>query len=194
MLGPLLFLCYLKGIDNTLTYKLNSELCIYADDSNLLISSESLEQIEGCSFVELENIGNYLRNHNLILNSQKTNYINFKTVQNKKFTDPIIVCESQIIEKQIYTNFLGLTIDQHLNWDEHVHKILIKINSGIYALSRMSYYCNLPTLKCMYFSYIHSHVSFGICLYGSTTKINMDKILKQQKRAIRIMLKLRQDK
>jgi len=74
-----------------------------------------------------------------------------------------------------------------------VHKILMKINSGIYALSKMSFYCNLQTLKNIYFAYVHSHISFCIGLYGSTTIVNMNNILKQQKKAIRIMLKLDND-
>jgi hypothetical protein len=105
----------------------------------------------------------------------------------------VIVFDSHPIEQKSSTNFLGLTIDQHLNWNEHVSKMITKINSGIYALSKMSFYCDLTTLKNIYFAYIHSHIAFGISLFGATKKANLDIILKQQKRAIRIMLKLKHD-
>lgn len=193
ILGPLLFLCYLRGIDSSLVYKLNSKLCLYADDSNLVISTNSAEEMEVCAFVELENIGNYLQNHNLVLNSQKTKFVTFKTAQNRISKEPIINYQSNNIKNETYLNFLGLTIDQNLNWNEHVHKILIRMNSGIYALSKMSFYCNLETLKSIYFAHVHSHMLFCIALYGSTKKVNLDNILKQQKRAIRIMLKLQRD-
>uniref|UniRef100_A0A1B6H9V6 Reverse transcriptase domain-containing protein n=1 Tax=Homalodisca liturata TaxID=320908 RepID=A0A1B6H9V6_9HEMI len=193
ILGPLLFLCYLRGIEDTLTYRQNSKLCLYADDSNLIMSSNSPEETEILTFVELNNIGNYFHNHNLLLNSQKTKFINFKTARNKITTEPIITYNSFNIEKENQINFLGLTVDENLNWNEHVQKILIKINSGIFALSKMSFYCNLETLKSIYFAHVHSHLLFGIALYGSTKKLNMDNILKQQKRAIRIMLKLKRD-
>lgn len=193
ILGPLLFLCYLKGINSALTSNIESKLCLYADDSNLLLSTNSTEQTEMFSFVELESIGQFFKTNNLILNPQKTSFITFKTKQNTKINEPLITYNSQIIEKKTSTTFLGLLLDQYLSWDEHVHKILMKINSGIYALSKMSYYCNLQTLKNIYFAHIHSHISFCISLYGSTKKINMNNILIQQKRAIRIMLKLKDD-
>lgn len=193
ILGPLLFLCYVRGVDNVLTNKPYSKICLYADDSNLIISSNSQQENEVQAFVELENIGSYFQKINLLLNSQKTNSINFKTRQNKNHLETIIMYDEQHINIANSTNFLGLTLDQHLNWNEHVHKVLIKINSGIYALSKMRFYCNLPTLKNIYFAYVHSHISFCLSIYGSTTKLNMDNILKQQKRAIRVMLNLRYD-
>jgi len=92
-------------------------------------------------------------------------------MQHKNHTKPTIQYDSQLIEKKKITNFLGFTVDQHLDWSKHVNKILTKIHSGIYALSKMSFYCNLSTLRNIYFSYIHSHISFGICLFGATKKL-----------------------
>jgi len=57
----------------------------------------------------------------------------------------------------------------------------------------MSVHCGLETLRHIYFAYIHSHISFGLCLFGATRKTNLEAILKQQKRAIRIILKLNYD-
>jgi len=141
----------------------------------------------------LEKLQIFFKKHKLVLNTDKTNFVQFKTVQNKNQIEPEIFFSSCVIERKMSTNFLGLKIDQHLSWDEHVSKVVSKINAGIYALNKMSFYCNLNTLKTIYFAYIHSHISFGICLYGATKKSNMDKILKQQKRAVRIMLNLKHD-
>src|SRR5436190_22273095 len=55
----------------------------------------------------------------------------------------------------------------------------------------MSKICNQDTLKQIYFALIHSHISYGISVYGATTKINLDKILKVQKKAIRVILNLK---
>ncbi len=81
-----------------MVYKINSKLCLYADDSNLLISTESSEQTEICTFVELETIGNFFQTHNLRLNPQKTNFVHFKTSQNKSFKEPMVIYDSQNIE------------------------------------------------------------------------------------------------
>lgn len=49
----------------------------------------------------------------------------------------------------------------------------------------------MHSLKSIYFSYIHSHIAYGISLYGATSVKNLTKILCLQKRALRIMLGLR---
>jgi hypothetical protein len=57
----------------------------------------------------------------------------------------------------------------------------------IYAYLRV---CDLETLKIIYYSLIQSHISYGISVYGGTTKTNLDKILIHQKKAIRTITKL----
>lgn len=191
ILGPLLFVCYVNDINSALSFQNNSNLCLYADDSNLKISSNNIEEVELVSFIELGNIGCLLQNHNLHLNSQKTNFVRFKTKQNKTISDLMITYDTKEITANKTTQFLGLSIDEHLSWDDHINKLTTKICSGLYALSKMSIFCNTKTMKQIYFAHIHSHIAFGACLYGATTKLNLDKILKLQKRAIRTILKLK---
>lgn len=191
ILGPLLFLCYIKNITEVFSRIPKNNLCLYADDANLKISANSVEQVEIISYVELCNISQYFINHNLKLNSGKTNFVNFKTVQNKKASKLNVVIDSTLIEMKSKANFLGLVIDNNLQWNDHVEKILPKINSGIYALKKMSFLCETSTLRTIYFAYIHSYIQYGLCLYGSTKTANLDKILILQKKAIRIISKLK---
>ena len=41
----------------------------------------------------------------------------------------------------------------------------------------MSRVASINTLKTIYFALIHSHIAYGICIYGATTITNLDKIL-----------------
>lgn len=54
----------------------------------------------------------------------------------------------------------------------------------------MSNFCSVNTLKTIYFSLIESAISYGIEIYGGTSKQNLDRILILQKRAIRIIMNL----
>jgi len=94
------------------------------------------------------------------------------------------------LEQVNQTKFLGLFIDGNLSWDCHVKHVSSKISSGLYALRHMSFLAELETLKVIYFSLIQSHISYGLNIYGNTSKSNLDSILLLQKQAIRIMLKL----
>lgn len=76
-----------------------------------------------------------------------------------------------MIHTENITHCLGLSIDKDLNWNEHTQNVLMKINSGIYALSIMSFYCDKQTLRSMYFYYV-SYVR-------STTDSTVAQLLQQ---------------
>jgi len=49
----------------------------------------------------------------------------------------------------------------------------------------MSSYCDITTIKMIYFAYFHSLLEYGIAFWGNSTE--SVKVLKLQKRAIRLM-------
>jgi len=193
ILGPILFLCYIKDLPKTIANPINNKLCLYADDSNLKVSGKNVNDLEISAFVELTNIQQFLNTNNLYLNASKMNFMPFSTKQNKNKTEPNLIVNSTSIEQVSNTKFLGLHIDKHLDWNFHIEKLLKILNSGLFALKKMSYLCNLDALKKVYFAHIHSHICYGISLYGATSKQNLNKILTVQKKAIRIMLHLKTD-
>lgn len=190
ILGPLLFICYINDMPNCLNCSTKSELCLYADDSNLLTSSVNYNDLEVNACIELANIEEYLIGNSLILNTQKTNYITFTTRQNQTNSQINLFVGDDHINQVDQTKFLGLFIDKHLSWDNHVKYVARRISSGIYALKRLYYLCNLPVLKTVFHAHIQSHIAYGLCVYGGTSKTNLNKILILQKKAIRTMLNL----
>lgn len=85
-----------------------------------------------------------------------------KETRHFKNTSGPVLCSGEFKISQLNErNFLGLTVDRHLNWDHHV--------PGKYALSKLRHLCNIDILKMVYFSNIHSKISFGIILYGATS-------------------------
>lgn len=190
-LGPLLFLCYLKHVNSCLEFSPMSSLVLYADDANLKISHKSQTQLETIANTELDNINYFFKSRNLSLNLEKTNYVHFRTKQNRKQVNLSIEIEQVQIDKINSIKFLGLLIDTNLNWNLHVDHILKKVSSGLFALKKMSSLCSTDILKQIYYAYIHSHIKYGICLYGATSNNNMNEILKLQKRALRLMIHLK---
>lgn len=191
ILGPLLFICYIGDMPDSLSklYQVKNQLCLYADDSNLIMSAKTRMELEIHSFIELAKIKNFFTDNNLILNTQKTNYITFCTKQNKNKNEELhLYMDNKDIVQVETTKFLGIFIDRHLSWNLHIDHILHKINSGIYAIKRLFHFCNLNVLKSVFYAHVQSHVSYGICVYGGTSNQNMTKILIGQKRALRAML------
>lgn len=189
ILGPLLFICYINDLPEIISGNGN-KASLYADDTNLMISENVKACIETNANNSLNIINNYLSRNNLFINTDKTKLITFKTKQCRVNEDYDIYIGEKILENVKSTNFLGLIIDQHMSWVNHVEKVIKKVSAGLYALRRMSKICSIETLKIIYFSLIQSHISYGLAVYGSAGKVSLNKILKLQKKAIRIILGL----
>jgi hypothetical protein len=81
--------------------------------------------------------------------------------------------------------FLGIQIDNKLNWKSHVEYILPKLSSAIFVIRGLSYFMNSETLQMVYFSYFHSIIKYRIIFWGNST--NISRVFKLQKKVIRII-------
>ena len=92
----------------------------------------------------------------------KTNYavnvnINYKTNQ---------------INDVYHTNFLGLTLDSTLSWRPHIDQLNSKLNSACYVIRSLKSIISLENLRMIYFSSVHSIISYGIIFWGNSTYSN----------------------
>jgi len=86
----------------------------------------------------------------------------------------------------LYTKFHGLQLDSHLNWKDHIDKMIPKLSATYYAVRSMFHISNNVTLKSIYFAYFQSIVLYGIILGGNSS--NSRRIFTLQKKLIRIMV------
>ena len=86
--------------------------------------------------------------------------------------------------------YLGLILDQNLSWKHHIFELRKKLSRAVGILYKMrSLNCSKPVLLSLYYSLFHSHLCYGICLYGLAEPQYISKIILIQKRAIRILSK-----
>jgi hypothetical protein len=83
--------------------------------------------------------------------------------------------------------FLGLLVDDTLSWDKHINQIASKLSSACYAVRALNPLLSKNALNMLYFSYIHSIISYGIIFWGIS--VNSIKIFRLQKKILRIMTK-----
>jgi lipoprotein signal peptidase len=89
------------------------------------------------------------------------------------------------IKESINTKFLGLQIDNHLNWKYHIAQIVQKLSGACYAIRSMSHVSNTVTLKAIYFAYFHSIMNYGIIFGGNSS--SSKNVFTLQKNVIRII-------
>ena len=67
--------------------------------------------------------------------------------------------------------FLGIYLDTHLIWKRHIERISSKISSTIFAINRARDCLSKHALRCLYFALVHSHLTYGIHVWGNSMKI-----------------------
>jgi hypothetical protein len=103
----------------------------------------------------------------LVLNLDKTNLITFLINNSPQF--PLSIgYNDNCIEESVNTKFIGLQIHNHLNWKNHIDRLVPKLSGAHYADRSMLLISNTDTLKTIYFAYFHSLMKYGIIVEGNS--------------------------
>ena len=87
---------------------------------------------------------------------------------------------------------LGIHVDSELRFDTHVLELRNKLNKAGFVIRKLAKFLSKNELKVLYYSHAHSHVTYGITLWGSLcSKKSFDVIYKAQKQLVRAVGGLR---
>ncbi len=86
-----------------------------------------------------------------------------------------------------YTKFLGIIIDEHLDWSEHIRLCSTKVTSALFALRSVRPCLSEEITKQLYYTLVYPHISNGIPLWGPTCKTPLNSLIIGQMKAIRII-------
>lgn len=186
VLGPLFFLIYINDMANL---PLEGLLYLFADDSALfypgLSVAENISQIES----DLEKLRTFMFINKLTLNVGKTKLIHFRA-PNKKIEIMPLEVAGQTIEPSKSILYLGLTLDERLNWDEHIRYVVKKISPGVGILRKFSSQVPTHILKLIYFSIIHSHINYMMEVWGGKKGTEHKSLQVLQNKSIKAIFKL----
>ena len=151
---------------------------LYADDLALGFKSKDEGELKDNIDKAMNDVEDWCKVNLLCLNSDKTKDIKFS-----------LFADSSSQDNVSSMNFLGITLDSSLNWEDHVDKVAFKVNKGIFAIRRLRDGVNLDVLKQVYFAMIHSHLSYGTILWAHSNE--SQRVFVLQKRAVRLICRLK---
>ena len=120
------------------------------------------------------------------MNVKKTELVIFKH-QRKKLNSPIKI---KLNRKRLYPSksvkYIGIKIDENLNWKQHIHDIAIKLNRANALLFTIRNYVNKHILRTIYFTIFDSHINYANPIWGQNLRA-VNRIVNLQKKALRVM-------
>ena len=161
---------------------------MFADDTNIIYSHKDFKTLISIVNFELYKVSEWFRANKLSLNVKKTNFILFghKRVP-IDYDNYALVIDNNKLEQVSHTKFLGIIIDDKLNWRQHISHICIKISKGLGILNCLKYLFPESVLLILYHSLIYPYMSYCCIIWGCAFISHLNKLLVLQKRAVRLI-------
>ena len=190
VLGPLLFLIYVNDIINCSPY---GEFILYADDTNIFVTANSKADAFKKANKVLELVNSYMMSNLLHIDAGKCYFRpNLYSRSICSCTEPydreakLFLSGAQV--KQVSTTkFIGVTIDENLNWLPHIENLKRKFISSRGALYRIKDSRLKRLHKTLYHSLFESHLTYGISVWGSQSHSVLQRLLSIQKSCVRML-------
>lgn len=187
VLGPLLFLLFINDMGKL---PLIGKLRLFADDAALFFKVKC--PLEGLQYMQhdLDILLQYFNANLLSLNLSKTKYMIFRSIYKSIPILPCLTIANSNIERIESFRYLGMILDSNLNWQSHIDMVCLKISPIIGFIRKASYFIPTKILRNIYFAFIHTIITYGLIVYGNSSKSRLKKVQVLQNRSIKAIYKL----
>ena len=124
--------------------------------------------------------------YKISLNADKTEIIIFRSKwkQITKYLNFWISGQKISVSNKV--KYLGIQMEQHLDWNVRVKNFIPKLNRAIGILSKIQHYVPIFLLKTIYYSLFNSYLIYACQVWGQNKKY-LEKLSTLQDKAIRII-------
>ena len=166
-LGPILFLMYINDIPNSSKF----DITLFADDTYLMLSGTNLKELKFEVNEELKNLDVWFCRNKLSANYSKTKYMIINKVPHKLIDEPFkIGLIGSLLERTESVNYLGVFIDEKLNWSVHTNHLSLQLAKLTGIFYRLRNYVSKETLCMLYYSLVCSRIHYCIIAWGCAAK------------------------
>jgi hypothetical protein len=98
-----------------------------------------------------------------------------------------IPLNGQAIKKVDASKYLGIHLDDNLNWNTHINSITSKLNSLTAAFYNLAQFIDNESVSRIYYAYVFPHIKYGIEIYGNCNSTALKKIQVMQNKILKIL-------
>ena len=178
--APWLFSLYINDMHRS-SKKLN--FLHFADDTTVYMSGYNLTELCNEVCLELNAIDDWLKSNRLSLNIDKTQFMIY-THNNFNVDDCIIKIRDRQIHYVKTTKFLGLHIDDRLNYNGHLIDLSKKLSRIKGLLLKLSSYVPAHIVRQIYFALFYSRMVYGISVWGGSNITYVNRIININRAAL----------
>lgn len=110
------------------------------------------------------------------INSSKTQVIIFKAPSRRIIDGFSVQIDGISIKPSASIKLLGVTVDQHFTFSEHIDNIVTRCHGLIGVLRRASKSLPEQILRLAYLALVRCHLEYGSAIFASASKTNLHKL------------------
>lgn len=168
------------------------QLVVFADDTNAVVSADNLNYLNDVVNLTLDTFNNWFTMNNLKVNASKTNVMLFTSTSRNNGSINCVMNE-EIVNLAPVVKFLGVHIDNQLNWKTELSHLEKAISTACYVLRSVRNEVDMKHLKMLYHALVESKLRYSILFWGGSYAYNIQKAFVLQKRAIRTIVRAQQE-
>ena len=181
ILGPLLFNIYINDI---FFFVETCDLANYADDTTPYSIETAIDILLQKLYKDTSILIRWFQDNYLQLNPDKCKFL----ISNRD-KDISIIINNEVIECSKSVKLLGVTIDNKLDFNEHLTKLCKKVSSKLHALARISNYMCQDKLRVLIKAFIESQFSYCPLVWMFHSRTLNNRINKLHERGLRLAYK-----
>ena len=181
ILGPLLFNIYLNDIFYFVDER---NLTNYADDNTPYSIDANVGALLNSLMQNTSVLVKWFSDNYLKMNADKCHLL----ITNNENEEHITI-DDETIKSEKTVKLLGITIDNKLNFDEHISKILKKVNLKLHALARISHVLSSDKLRVVMKAFIESQFQYCPLVWMFHSRTLNNRINRLHERALRLAYK-----
>ncbi len=186
ILGPLLFTIYVNDIPKCIH---NAKINLYADDTAIAVHGLTIEEVLFKLESVMTTVSKWFRHNKLSVNFSKTKYMLF-AASNKKLenvTHSLSIGNERV--ERVYTyKYLGVKLDQTLNFAAHIEYIRSKTIGKIRLLGKIALILNQNTSLYLYRSLVLPIFDYADYVWDCLTQQDTLTLQKLQNMALKNIL------
>lgn len=187
VLGPLLFLIYINDLAQCSS---TGKIRIFADDTSAFIEGRIMKEIIANSENLMNSLNKWFIANRLTLSAGKSCFVVFKSPRSKPdFIPKALHFGKNTINKAKSVKYLGVTLEEHLGWSEHVQNVCNSLKKCFGIFYSIRDYISTKQIKTIYYSLVYSKITYALAVYGLTTKENLLQIQRLQNKLLKVLTK-----
>ena len=130
----------------------------------------------------------WLKANRLSLNKKKTNFMIFPPKIKRVIPEINIYINKEKITMVYECRFLGVIINNNLNWNGHIKHLESKISRSVGIIGKARKYLGGKIMETLYYTMVYPYLLYCNLLWGNANDKTLWPIFKLQKKAIRLIV------